>query len=201
MSNPQIGDLEDVAFLRPSIKEHRDPETGELFDVTWMPTHMTANVVDPTTPEGYRPESREMRNQVVLPISRREARAYAEGHPCLTCSHWDHVKGQEEIRKQHLEETIQEAGIQMGYSGPNAIKVSDWGLCGLGASNGGNKATSPMAWCEQWKARKGGWKFAMRSKEHFARMKQTAGALIDKLTAPRSSANDSYKVIDRRGEK
>lgn len=199
MSNPQVGDLEDVAFVRPAIREHRDPETGEIVDVTWMPTHMTANVVDPTTAEGYRPTTRTMRNQVILPVSRREARAFAEGHPCLNCAHWDHVKGQVEIKKQHLEETIREAGIQLGYSGPNSVKVSDWGLCALGASDGGNKATSPMAWCDQWKARKGGWKFMMQSREHLAKMSRTASSFLDKLTAP--SGGSTYKVNDRRGDK
>ena len=197
MSNPQVGDLEDVAFVRPAIRAVKDPETGEEVDVTWMPTMMTANMVDPTSPEGFVPVERMMRNQVILPIDRREARAYSEGHPCLTCAHWDHVKGQEEIRKQKLAETIQEVGAVTGYSGPNSVKVSDWGLCGL---SGGRRATSPMAWCDQWKARKGGWKFMMQSKEHLAKMKQTAGSFLDKLTAP-SAPSSSYKVNDRRGEK
>jgi hypothetical protein len=194
MSNPQIGDLEDVMFLRPAITEHKDEASGETVGLTWMPSSVTADVRDERHPDGVVRKHLPMRNQVILSMEKVEALRYAEGRPCIGCTHFDAVKGQREIQRQNLGATIVELGLQLGYN-PHAIKLEDWGLCG---ESGGEKAASPMGTCDHWTARKRGWKHYMKGAS------LTAGNLLGSAAEKVASSVDAvagYIVNDKRGEK
>lgn len=200
MSNPQVGDLEDVVFLRPAITDHKDQETGEEVGLTWMPANVTANVRDAEHPEGVLKQL-PMRNQVVLSAEKVDQLRYNEGRPCLNCAHFDAVKGQAEIQRQNLGGTIAEIGIQLGYN-PHAIRLEDWGLCDEGAEGGGAKAASPMGTCDHWTPRRRGWKHYLRGAgltagELVSKAAETVAGTVDRAVG----AAAGYVVNDKRGER
>lgn len=102
MSNPQVGHLDELIYLRPEVKTVRDPETHDDLDLTWMPMNWSATVADPTAHNGQRrlsdgtvvadPTAKDGTRQivsrrhlqVVMP-SRAEERQYVEDRPCLKC--------------------------------------------------------------------------------------------------------------------
>lgn len=178
MSNPQVGHLDELIYLRPEVKTVRDPETHDDLDLTWMPMNWSATVADPTAHNGQRrlsdgtvvadPTAKDGTRQivsrrhlqVVMP-SRAEERQYVEDRPCLKCKHFDYTNGQKEIQHQLLRiprvRAFLTGYLAMQTEHGNSIGLEEHGLCKLGAESGGEKVTSPMETCSSWKARRGGW--------------------------------------------
>jgi hypothetical protein len=170
MANPQVGHLDELQYLRPAIKKVVEPDTKEELDVTWMPMNWTANVADPSSPTGARRVVLRQAASVVMP-TREEERRYTEDRPCLNCKHFNYTEGQKMIQRDPDAQVMIGKVIASSQEFDNSIGIQEYGICELGAEGGGEKACSPMAHCEAWTPRRGGWKFFSRSREYLSKIR------------------------------
>jgi hypothetical protein len=92
--NPRLGPMQDLVVGIPQIAMQKDPDTGQHYGVTHMPTYIETPVRDPESPTGQRMHQMRMRSAIIVEPDAVERRRFNTGRACIACGHYNWKAGQ-----------------------------------------------------------------------------------------------------------
>lgn len=169
--NPRLGDMQDVVIGIPQIALVKDPETGDHYGVTHLPTYVQGPVRDPDSPTGQRMMQLKMRSRVIVEPDQVEIRRFNSGRACISCISYNWRAGQDALadkknRRFKLAIYQQQSTMFPGV-GPGDFAICDQKPTML---------VGPAGSCEHYRAGKNGYSFFVSSGR---RLKEAIGRASD----------------------
>lgn len=155
--NPRLGEADDWVIGIPQVELRRDPESGDEYGLTHLPTTISAQVFDPDSPTGSRPYRKAMRSFAIVPPEESEKRRFHTERTCLACRHFQYTAGQAFLKTREGARFVKviQAAQWARYAG---IGPKDYGICADRES-----MTSVANTCANWRPGRGGYQHAVSS--------------------------------------